>query len=58
MYLDFGESLAGVTICYIQCLRRSLDFARDYFGEPIPSFELILCCYLVIGPKLICVHAN
>ena len=46
-----------MTICYTQGLQRSLDFARDYFGEPIPGFDLIgfdlivnLCCYLVIGP--------
>ena len=40
-YLDLGGCLAGVTICYIQCLRRSLDFARDHFGEPIPGFDLV-----------------
>ena len=40
MYLEFGESLVGVTICYIQCIRSSMGFARNHFGEPIPGFDL------------------
>ena len=40
-FLELGGCLTGVTICYTKGLQRSLDFACDYFGEPIPGFDLI-----------------
>ena len=38
---NWGGCLAGVTICYTKGLQRSLDFGREYLGEPIPGFDPI-----------------